>query len=519
VAKSAVLALKITGDASGAKRAFADADGSAGRFGKGAAVAAAGAAAAAGAILGLGKAAFDSASNLEQQVGAVDAIFGKGAAKMHGYAKQAAQTVGLAQSEYSQLASVLGAQLSNAGFEGDKLTGTVNDLVTKGADLAAQFGGTTAEAVEALSSALKGETDPIERYGIGLKASDVSARLAAKGLDDLTGQALKNATATEVMAMVTEQSAAATGASARESNTAAGKMQQLSAMWENGKAALGAGLLPVFVSFANFLQGSIIPTVQRLTGEGGPLRAMFGQVAGFIKTQVIPTVTSLWKEFGPKLVPILQSAGRIITGTVVPAFKAVWGIVQSYVVPIFRTVLTPVLGGVSKVFRTVEDVLDRNADKFSGLLGKVRPLLDFLKNTVAPFIGGALKTGFSVLATVIGKVIDAIAWVIDKAGDVAGVIGKVGTFLFGGAAPAGGGQPAGGGVFGAAPGVGGGRLFGAAGTLGGTSSAGGALVAAGDTYTINIYDALDPDAVADRIAGLLDRRARRIGMVPAGARP
>jgi hypothetical protein len=523
VAKSAVLALKITGDASGATRALGDADDKSRKFGKGLAVAGAAAGAAIGAIGILGKAAFDSASNLEQQAGAVDAIFGKNAAKMHGYAKAAAQTVGLAQSEYSQLASVLGAQLSNAGFAGDKLTGTVDGLVTKGADLAAQFGGSTAEAVEALSSVLKGETDPIERYGVSLKQSDINARLAALGQDQLTGAALKNATAAAALALVTEQTTTATGAFARESDTAAGKQAQLTAWWENAKAALGERLLPVFVGFATFLQEQVAPIIDRLIGQGGPLSTMFATVAGFITGQVIPALSSLWNELAPKVIPILQTVGRIITNFVVPAFMAVWGIVQQYVVPIIRSVLSPALDGLRSAFDTVEGALERNAGKFSGLLEKVRPLLDFLKNTVAPFIGGALKTGFEALSTVLGNVIDAIAWVLDKAAAVGGFIGDVGSFLFGGATVqvAGGVAPApAAGLFGAAQTAPG--LFGASNSLpgggAGPSTAGRGTIATGDVYHVTVTGALDPAAVADQIDRLLSRRARRIGAAPAVAR-
>jgi hypothetical protein len=59
-----------------------------------------------------------------------------------------------------------------------------------------------------------------------------------------------------------------------------------------------------------------------------------------------------------------------------------------------------------------------------------------------------------------------------------------------------------GGLFAAASSIGGG---------GGPSPAAGGLAVAGDTYNITVTGALDPQAVADQIAGLLDKRARRTG--------
>src|SRR4029077_17622360 len=57
-----------------------------------------------------------------------------------------------------------------------------DDLINLGADLAATYGGTTSEAVSALSALLRGERDPIERYGVSLKQADVDAQLLATGI-------------------------------------------------------------------------------------------------------------------------------------------------------------------------------------------------------------------------------------------------------------------------------------------------------------------------------------------------
>src|SRR5919205_2737423 len=118
--KGAALALKITGDASGGIDALDDFDRKADRAGgtmsKFGGLVVAGAAAGGAALLALGVSAYDAASNAQQAAGAVDAVFGKNAAQMKSYAAGAAETVGLAASEYNQLASVLGAQLSNAGY-------------------------------------------------------------------------------------------------------------------------------------------------------------------------------------------------------------------------------------------------------------------------------------------------------------------------------------------------------------------------------------------------------------------
>ena len=254
------LQLLIDGDASGAKRALDDTaksvgtvDGRMGKFNGAMKAAAVPAAAVLTGLVAIGKASFDSASALEQSAGAVESVFGTYAAQVQQHAASAAQNVGLAESQYNDLSAVLGAQLQNMGVAQGELAGQTDNLIGLGSDLAATFGGTTSDAVAALSSLMRGERDPIEKYGVSIKAADVEAKKAAMGLNGLTGEADNAATTQATLALVMEQTAGAQGAFAREANTAAGQQQRATASWENAKAALGQGLLPIVSSAAAML--------------------------------------------------------------------------------------------------------------------------------------------------------------------------------------------------------------------------------------------------------------------------
>lgn len=242
---AAVLAIKIITDTKDAVAGMEGATGKVGKFQGALSKAAIPAAIAGAAIIKFGSDAVDSASRLQQAMGGVDAVFGRNADKVKSWAADAAKTLGLSASDYGELAAQIGAQLKNAGVPMDQLAGKTDKMVSLGADLAATYGGTTREAVEALGSALRGEADPAERYGLALNATRVNAELAAKGQDKLTGVALSQAKAQTILSMATEQSGGAVGQFARESDSAAGSAQIASAQWENAKAALGQGLLPV----------------------------------------------------------------------------------------------------------------------------------------------------------------------------------------------------------------------------------------------------------------------------------
>ena len=253
--KTAILSVRIISDAKKAVAGFKEATGGLDKLESGLKKVQPAATVAAGAVIALGKQAVDSASSLQQSTGAVESVFKAQATAIKDLAADAAGAVGLSANQYQEFASVIGSQLKNLGTAQEDLVPTTDKLITMGADLASMFGGTTAEAVESLSAAFRGEYDPIEKYGISIKKSDINARLAAKGLSGLEGEALRQAEAQELLAMLTEQSADAMGNFQRETDTAAGSAQIAAANWENAKAALGQSLLPVVTQVAEKLAG------------------------------------------------------------------------------------------------------------------------------------------------------------------------------------------------------------------------------------------------------------------------
>lgn len=229
------------------------------------------------ALVDFGRQAVQAASDLEQAMGAVDATFGSSADQIHKFGETSAQTVGLATSEYEQMAATFGAQLSNMGVSAGELIPTTNSLIQMGADLAAQYGGSTAAAVSALSSLMRGERDPIERYGVTINDAAIQAKKAELGLDGLSGAADRSATTQATLALLMQQTGSAAGAFAREADTLAGRQQRLNAEWENTKAKIGAALMPAaegMVSLAN----SALPVLESVGTAVGNVASAFADL-------------------------------------------------------------------------------------------------------------------------------------------------------------------------------------------------------------------------------------------------
>ena len=193
-------------------------------------------------------AAAKAASNQEQALGSLQAVFKDSGAQMEDNARKATD-LGLSTTAYSTAAAKLGAQLGNLGVSQGDLAGTTTDLMGKSADLAAMFGGTTQEAVDALGAAMRGEADPAERYGLALNVTAVNAEMAATGATK----------AEAMMSLLNKQMAksGAAGAAAREYDSVAASTARMQAEFENATADLGKALLPALSSAAQMAGGAV----------------------------------------------------------------------------------------------------------------------------------------------------------------------------------------------------------------------------------------------------------------------
>lgn len=269
-------AMKGLGDATGFNKLAAGAK----KVGKALAVAGA---AAAGAGIAFGVKAVKAAGDLEQSIGAIDTVFKDNAKTVHKWAKNAATDVGLSRNAYNELATLLGTQLKNGGTALDDLGGKTNELVTLGADLASMFGGDTKTAVEALSSALKGERDPVEKYGVSLKQATIDAKAAEMGFEKVGGSLSNEAQQAATLALIMEQTADAHGNFAKESNTLQGQTQRLKAKFDNIVSTVGMKLIP-----------AVTKVVEWVSDRLGPA---FNKVSAWVGQNLTPKIKDLGKWF------------------------------------------------------------------------------------------------------------------------------------------------------------------------------------------------------------------------------
>jgi len=177
--------------------------------------------------------------DLERAGKSVDQIFGNASATIDDWAERSADAAGLSQREVKSSAAVQGQALINMGYDAQSAADEVVKLQQRGSDLAATFGGTTADAILAVGSLLRGERDPIEKFGVTIRQVDVNARIAALGLDISTDAARRNAEAIASLDLFYEQTAGNAGRFADSQDDVGVQLDKNQAKIEDGMAVFG----------------------------------------------------------------------------------------------------------------------------------------------------------------------------------------------------------------------------------------------------------------------------------------
>jgi hypothetical protein len=172
-------------------------------------------------------------AELEQTVKTVDDVFADSAEVIHEWGETAAETAGMSQQTFMTSAAVMGTTLQNMGFEIQESADLTVQLLQRAADMALAFGKRPQDALLAITAAMRGERDTIEKFGVAIKQVDVNAKIAALGLDTSTAAALKNAEAMAVVQLVLEQSSDNAGRFAESQDDIAAKMAVVNAKWDD----------------------------------------------------------------------------------------------------------------------------------------------------------------------------------------------------------------------------------------------------------------------------------------------
>jgi len=221
-----------------------------------------------------GRSSIVAARDLERNLNALGPVFGNLAPQMEAFAAKATD-IGLSQIEAAKSSTFLGSVLKQAGFEMGDVASQTQNLVGLASDLAVTYGYDVSEALSGMTALFRGEYDPIEKFGVAMKQSEVNAVLAANGQDKLAGAARRNAEQIARLALLYQRTKDAQGAFENGAGTLFVEQQRLQSIFANLQAEVGKALIPALVKVAEALQ----PLVMKL---GPAITLLFTQFAGII---------------------------------------------------------------------------------------------------------------------------------------------------------------------------------------------------------------------------------------------
>jgi len=213
---------------------------------------------------------------------------------------------GLGQTRIQALeASATFAQFGKAaGLSGGDLVNFSTELVTLSADLASFNNSSPDEAINAIGSALRGEAEPLRRFGVLMDDAALKAAALSMGIGDGTTTLTTQQKVLAAHNVILSQTSDAQGDFARTSEGLANTQKILQAAVEDAKAEIGIGLVSALEAAGQAMGGS--------RGMAGVIQDT-GQDLGDFASGIGVVITALTKLTGG-IEDATEAAGKYETG-------------------------------------------------------------------------------------------------------------------------------------------------------------------------------------------------------------
>jgi hypothetical protein len=227
-------------------------------------------------------------------------------------------------------------------------------------DVAAGSGKSLEAVTNALARAAEGNTTALGKLGVGLSA----AQLRTMSMDDVT----------KALAKTFE------GQASKQADTFQGKMARLTVAFDEAKETVGSYVLDAITPLISSFVDKGIPAIQNL--------------ASGLSTTLGPAFTSIFKVVRDDLLPILLKFWNFLATEFIPALGAIFG---------------PALRGLANAFTIIKNAVSSNSDELAPLLTLFKTVWTFVKDNLAPLLGGAFKIALEGLATLIAGLVTAFS--------------------------------------------------------------------------------------------------------------
>jgi len=376
------------------------------------------------------KNAITGASDLQETLSKTKVIFGDATDGVVKFAEDSKRNILLTKQEALDASATFGVFGKSAGLTGKALGGFSTDLTALAGDLSSFYNTGTDEAITALGAALRGESEPIRKYGVLL--DDASMRQEALRLGLIKNVKTALTPANKVLAaqsLILQKTTDAQGDAARTADGFANQTKILKKNFVDIRNEIGSAVLPAVTTLTTLLASGLKPAFETIKTAAKPVIDFFksfGDESGktSAKVQVFKDALATIGASLLPLVKILGDVGKQIMAIVGPALKDIGNIIATQLVPAFAAVL-PIVRPVAEFFLKIIG---------NAVIGALKGAINFIKGFLKVLTGvfnvfSGLFTGdWKKLWTGIKQIFSGVLQAIIGAFQVAWNVGIIGIF-------------------------------------------------------------------------------------------
>lgn len=244
-------------------------------------------------------------------------------------------------------------------------------------DIAAGSGKSLEAVSNALGKAYEGNSGALAKLGVGLSA----AQLKTMSMDDVT-KALADTFG---------------GQATAKADTFQGKMARLSETFNEAKETVGGYVL-----------NALTPLLDNFVNKG------------------IPAITAFSDSLGKTLGPAFATIFKVIRDDLLPVLTEWWSFLIDEVIPAISSIVKPILEGLSSAFNTIKKAVAANSDELQPFYDFLYAIWKFIKNDLAPLLGGAFKIALQAIGTIVGGLVTGFSKLV---GFISSTISKMKEFV------------------------------------------------------------------------------------------
>jgi len=238
-----------------------------------------------------------------EEASKANVIFGESAAAIQDFARSASD-IGLSSRAALQATATFGNLFTAIKLNTDQAAEYSLTLTRLATDLASFNNTSVEDAVTALGAALRGESEPIRRYGVLLSDALLRQVALANGFDVTTGALSPVVRAQAAYLAILQQTSNAQGDFERTSGSLANQQRILGAEWANIRAVIGDSLQPAYQAIVQSLRDSL-PAIR----EAGQALAAF--VAGIDFSAIIAGTVNAFTSLGNAFTLLVEVASPL----------------------------------------------------------------------------------------------------------------------------------------------------------------------------------------------------------------